>query len=383
MDYMLSDEEKTLIATAKNIAIEKMKLERKYYDENEEFPWKIIKEFAKSNLCGVYVPKKYGGLSKGIMGLVLVLEELCKVDSGAALPLAATILGTLPIILAGTEKQKTKYLFDIASGNNLAAFGLTEVNAGSDITGIATTAVKSGDYYIINGRKRFITNGGEAQVYTIFAKTNPKKGARGISCFILEKGMIGFSFGKKEVKMGIRASSTRELIFSNCKVHKDNLIGKEGQGLIIAQATLDNSRPGVAAQALGIATGALEETVKYAKKRIQFGQTIASFSAIQHMLADMATEIEAARALLYSLARTIDSGKQKRVSKESAMAKLFCSEVAMKVTVNAVQIFGGYGYSRECPIEKMMRDAKITTIYEGTSQIQRNEIALNLIKQSF
>ena len=245
-----------------------------------------------------------------------------------------------------------------------------------------TTAVKDGDYYILNGTKCFITNGGDAETYTVFAKTNPSKGARGISCFILEKGMPGFEFGKKEKKLGIRASSTRELIFNNCKVHKDQLLGKEGHGLMIAQATLDNSRPGVAAQALGIAAGALEEAVEYARKRVQFGQPIASFQGIQHMLADMATKVEAARALLYASARMIDSGKAKRTSKESAMAKLFCSEVAMEVTTNAVQIFGGYGYSREYPVEKMMRDAKITTIYEGTSQIQKNEIALNLIKES-
>ncbi|MCA6071195.1 MAG: acyl-CoA dehydrogenase family protein, partial [Endomicrobium sp.] len=323
----------------------------------------------------------YGGFGKGIMGLVLVVEELCKVDGAIALSLAATALGTLPILIAGNEEQKKKYLPNIASGKKLAAFGLTEANAGSDATGMTTAAVKDGDYYILNGTKCFITNGGDAETYTVFAKTNPARGARGISCFIVEKGIPGFEFGKKEKKMGIKASSTRELVFNNCRVHKDQLLGKEGHGLMIAQATLDNSRPGVAAQALGIAAGALDEAVAYARKRVQFGQAIASFQGIQHMLADMATEVEAARALLYASARMIDSGREKRTSKESAMAKLFCSEVAMKVTTNAVQIFGGYGYSREYPVEKMMRDAKITTLYEGTSQIQKNEIALNLIKE--
>ncbi|AKL97736.1 Acyl-CoA dehydrogenase [Endomicrobium proavitum] len=382
MDYFLSEEEKMMVETARTIAIEKMKPVREHYDETEEFPWDIVKEFAQADLCGVYIPEEYGGFGKGIMGLVLVVEELCKVDGGISLSLAATALGTLPILVAGNEAQKKKYLPDIASGKKLAAFGLTEAGAGSDATGMSTTAVKDGDYYILNGTKCFITNGGDAETYTIFAKTNPSRGARGISCFIVEKGTPGFEFGKKEKKMGIRASSTRELIFNNCKIHKDQLLGKEGHGLMIAQATLDNSRPGVAAQALGIAAGALDEAVEYARKRVQFGQAISSFQGIQHMLAEMATEVEAARALLYASARMIDSGTDKRTSKESAMAKLYCSEVAMKVTTNAVQIFGGYGYTREYPVEKMMRDAKITTLYEGTSQIQKNEIALNLIKES-
>jgi len=382
MDYFLNEEEKMMVETARTIAVEKMKPVREHYDETEEFPWEIVKEFAQADLCGVYIPEEYGGFGKGIMGLVLVVEELCKVDGGISLALAATALGTLPILIAGNEAQKKKYLPDIASGKKLAAFGLTEAGAGSDATGMSTTAVKDGDYYILNGTKCFITNGGDAETYTVFAKTNPSRGARGISCFILEKGMPGFEFGKKEKKMGIRASSTRELIFNNCRVHKDQLLGKEGHGLMIAQATLDNSRPGVAAQALGIAAGALEEAVDYARKRVQFGQAIASFQGIQHMLADMATKVEAARALLYASARMIDSGTEKRTSKESAMAKLYCSETAMEVTTNAVQILGGYGYTREYPVEKMMRDAKITTLYEGTSQIQKNEIALNLIKES-
>jgi len=382
MDYMLSEEEQMMVETARVVAIEKIKPLREFYDEKEEFPWEIVKEFAQADLCGVYIPEKYGGFGKGIMGLVLVVEELCKIDGAITLSLAATALGTLPILISGNEEQKKKYLPDIASGKKLAAFGLTEANAGSDATGMTTTAVKDGDYYILNGTKCFITNAGDAETYTIFAKTNPARGARGISCFILEKGTLGFEFGKKEKKMGIRASSTRELIFNNCKIHKNQLLGKEGHGLMIVQETLDNSRPGVAAQALGIAAGALDEAVDYARKRVQFGQPISSFQGIQHMLADMATLVEAARALLYTSARMIDAKISKRTSKESAMAKLFCSEVAMKVTTDAVQIFGGYGYSREYSVEKMMRDAKITTLYEGTSQIQKNEIALNLIKES-
>ena len=389
MNYFLSEEEKMIVDTARQIAQEKIKPVREKYDEEGIFPWDIVKELADAGLCGVYIPEKYGGFGDGnIMNLVLVTEELCKVDGGIALALAATALGTFPILIAGSEEQKQKYLPDIASGAKLAAFGLTEPSAGSDATGMKTTAVKDGDYYILNGTKCFITNAGEAEIYTVFAKTNPSRGARGISCFIVEKGTEGFTFGKKENKLGIRASATRELIFNNCRIHKDNLLGKEGHGLMIAQSTLDGSRPGVASQALGIAAGALEEATKYARTRVQFGQPIASFQGIQHMLASMATKVEAARALIYQVARTIDDNNKKdpkdriRTSKESAMAKLFAGEIAMQVTTDAVQIFGGYGYCKEYPVEKMMRDAKITTLYEGTSQIQKNEIALNLIKES-
>lgn len=388
MNYFLSEEEQMIVDTARQIAQEKMKPVREKYDEEGTFPWDIVKELADAGLCGAYIPEKYGGFGDGnIMNLVLATEELCKVDGGVALCLAATALGTLPILVGGNEEQKQKYLPRIAAGT-VAAFGLTEPSAGSDATGMKTVATKdaNGDY-ILNGTKCFITNAGDAEVYTVFAKTNPSRGARGISAFILEKGMEGFTFGKKENKMGIRASSTRELIFNNCKVPKENLLGKEGHGLMIAQATLDASRPGVAAQALGIAAGALEEAIAYSRTRVQFGQPISSFQAIQHMLAEMATKVEAARALLYSVARMIDDNNKKdpkdrvRTSKESAMAKLFASETAMQVTTDAVQIFGGYGYCKEYPVEKMMRDAKITTLYEGTSQIQKNEIALNLIKE--
>ncbi|MCX5778052.1 MAG: acyl-CoA dehydrogenase family protein [Elusimicrobia bacterium] len=382
MEYFLSEEQQMMVDLARKIAQEKIKPVREHYDETEEFPWPIVKELAAADLCGTYIPQEFGGFGGGIFSLVLVTEELCKVDGGIALALAATALGTFPIMIAGNDEQKRKYLPDIAAGRKLAAFGLTEPEAGSDATGLRTTAVKDGDFYVLNGTKCFITNAGDAETYTVFAKTNPGRGARGISCFVVEKGTPGFEFGKKEKKMGIRASSTRELIFNNCRIPKENLLGKEGHGLITAQATLDCSRPGVAAQALGIAAGALEEAVAYAKTRVQFGQTIASFQGIQHMLADMATEVEAARCLVYATARMMDAHPGKRTTKESAMAKLFASETAMKVTTNAVQIFGGYGYSREYPVEKMMRDAKITTLYEGTSQIQKNEIALALIKEA-
>jgi butyryl-CoA dehydrogenase len=287
----------------------------------------------------------------------------------------------MPILVLGSEEQKKKYLPDIASGKKLAAFGATEANAGSDPSAMETTAVLDGDEYVLNGTKQWITNGGEAEIYTVMAVTNRKKGPRGISAFIVEKGTPGFSFGKKENKMGIRASATRELVFDNCRIPKENLLGgREGIGFIATMRTFDRTRPGIGAQAIGIAQGALDAAVKYSRQRVQFGQPISSFQAIQHMLADMATQIEAARALVYATAKMIDAGVQ-NFSKESAMAKLFASDVAMKVTVDAVQVFGGYGYMKEYPVEKMMRDAKITQIYEGTNQIQRNVVALELIKE--
>jgi butyryl-CoA dehydrogenase len=317
----------------------------------------------------------------GVMDLVIAVEELSKICSGIALSVAATALGTFPIILYGTDEQKQKYLPRIASGQSLASFGLTEANAGSDAGAIATTAKRDGDDYILNGTKQWITNGGEAGIYTVIAKTDPARGARGASAFIVEKNMPGFTFGKKENKMGIRASATRELVFQDCRVPKENLLAREGMGFIVTMKTLDMSRPGVAAQALGIAAGALEEAIKYSRERRQFGQPICSFQGVQFMLADMATQVEAARAIVYQAARYIDSGA-KDISKISAMCKLFASDTAMRVTTDAVQVFGGYGYMKEYPVEKMMRDAKITQIYEGTNQIQREVIALNLIKEA-
>ncbi|MFH1283198.1 MAG: acyl-CoA dehydrogenase family protein [bacterium] len=381
MNYFLSEEQMAIVDIARQVAQTKIKPVREHYDEAEEFPWPIVEELSKADLCGLYIPQEYGGFGGGVFELVLAVEELCKVDGGISLSLAATALGTFPILLFATEEQKKKYLPDIAKGKKLAAFGLTEPDAGSDAGATKTTAKKDGDHYILNGTKCFITNAGEAEVYTVIAMTDKSKGSRGASAFIVEKDTPGFTFGKKEKKMGIRSSSTRELIFQNCKIPKSNLLGKEGQGFIVAMKTLDVSRPGVAAQALGIAAGALDEALSYARTRIQFGAPITSLQAIQHMLADMATEVEAARALVYQTARDIDANPDIRHTKESAMSKLFASDVAMRVTTDAVQICGGYGYMREYPVEKMMRDAKITQIYEGTNQIQRNEIALALIKE--
>ena len=382
MEYFLSEEQKMICELARRIAEEKIKPVREHYDETEEFPWPIVEELAKADLCGVYIPEEYGGTGGGVFELCLAVEELCKIDGGIALVLAATALATFPIMLFGNDEQKKKYLPDVAAGKKLAAFALTEPGAGSDATAIQTTAKKEGDIYVLNGTKCFITNGGEAQIYVVITMTDKTKGSRGASAFIVEKDTPGFSFGKKEKKMGIRGSATRELIFNECKIPKENLLGREGQGFIIALKTFDVSRPGVAAQALGIAAGALEDAINYSRERVQFGQSISSFQAVQHLLADMATEVEASRALIYATARMIDKDPKIRATKEAAMCKLLASDMAMKVTTDAVQVYGGYGYMREYPMEKRMRDAKITQIYEGTNQVMRNEIALALIKEA-
>lgn len=381
MDYLLSEEQIMVRDLARKIAQEKLKPIVAEYDKEEKFPWPIIKLLAESDLFGVYIEEKYGGMGAGVLELCLVTEELSRVCGGVAVSYAASALGTDPIMLFGNEEQKKKYLPDLASGKKIAAFAVTEPNAGSDAGAIETTARKDGNGYILNGMKHFITNAGEAEVYLIIAMTDRAKGQRGSSAFIVEKGTPGFTFGKKEEKLGIRTSTTRELIFQDCKIPKENLLGKEGMGFIITMKTFDLSRPGVAAQAVGIAQGALDLAVEYSRQRVQFGKPISSFQGIQFMLADMATQVEAARALVYSVAKMIDSGNTK-VAKESAMAKMFASDVAMKVTIDAVQIYGGYGYMCEYPIEKFMRDAKITQIYEGTNQIQRGIIAANLIKES-
>ncbi len=380
MDYLLTEEQIMIRDLARQIAKEKIKPIAAKYDIEGTFPWDIVKVLADSDLFGIYIEEKYGGTGGGCMELVLATEELSRGCGGIALALAATALGAYPIILFGTDQQKQKYLPDIAKGKKLAAFALTEAGAGSDAAAVVTTAEKKADYYLLNGTKQWITNGGEAEIYTVVASVDRSKGARGAATFIIEKGTKSFEFGKKEDKMGIRASATRELVFTDCKIPKENLLGKEGMGFIVAMKTFDQSRPGVAAQALGIAQGALDLTVEYVKERKQFGKSISSFQGVQFMLADMATGIEAARSLIYAAARMIDNGA-KKIAKDSAIAKLFASDMAMKVTTDCVQLFGGYGYMKDYPIEKYMRDAKITQIYEGTNQIQRSVIASALIKE--
>ncbi len=383
MDYLLTEFQQEIRDLAWEIARDKVMPVAQELDEKNEFPHEIMKILAQSDFFRLFVPEEYGGLvenGKGMLELCLVTEQLARACGGVAVTYAATALGIFPIILYGNEEQKKKYLPRVAEGT-LAAFAVTEPSAGSDISAIQTTARKEGDYYVLNGTKHFITNGGEADIYVVIAMTNKAKGPRGASAFIVEKGTPGFEFGKKEDKMGIRASATRELIFNECKVPKENLLGREGMGFIITLKTFDMSRPGVAAQALGIAQGAFDLALDYVRKREQFGRPISSFQGIQWMLADMATKIEAARALVYSVARMADAGHTD-IAKESAMAKMFASDVAMEVTTDAVQLFGGYGYMKEYPVEKFMRDAKITQIYEGTNQIQRNVIAQHLIKEA-
>ncbi len=369
-----------IVDLARQIAHEKIIPVRARLDETEEFPWDIMKDLAQADLFGLYIPEEFGGLGGGCFENCIAVEQLAYGCIAVTTTFAASALGGYPIVMYGTEGQKKRYLPDIASGARLAAFGLTEAGAGSDAAAIKTTAVEDGDYWVLNGTKQWITSGGEAEIYTIIALTDKNKGARGASAFILEKGDDGFTFGKKEKKMGLRASATRELVFNDCRIPKDRLLGRRGLGFIIAMKTLDLARPGIGAIGVGLSQAALDESATYARQRVQFGQPIISFQAIQHMLADMATHIEAARALVYSVARTIDSG-EKDISKISAMAKLFPTDVAMKVTTDAVQILGGYGYMKDYPVEKMMRDAKILQIYEGTNQIQRNVIGQALNKE--
>lgn len=380
MNYFLTEEQRMIVDISRQIVRDRIIPVRAEHDEKSIFPSEIIKEIANADLFRLFVPEEYEGMGKKIFESCLVTEELSKGDLSVASIYGASGLGLMPIILSGNENQKRKFLPSLASGEKLAAFGLTEPEAGSDAGSIQTRAVLSGDHYVINGTKQWISNGGEADIYTIFAKTDPEKGTKGISSIIVEKGTPGFDFGKKEDKLGIRASSARELIFTDCKVPRENLIGQEGAGLKIALKTLDPFRVEVGAQAVGVAHAAFEEALNYSKIRNQFGQPISSFQAIQHMLANMATQIEAARSLVYKAAKIIDSGEE-NIAKISAMAKLFASDMAMQVTIDAVQILGGYGYMKEYPVEKMMRDAKIIQIYEGTNQIQRNVIAYNLIKK--
>ena len=381
MDYFLTEEQRMLKELARKIADEKVMPVRAELDEKEEFPWAMMHICAEAGLFGVSLPEEYGGFGGGVFENCVVIEELSRACIGVSVSFAGSGLGAYPIVLYGTEEQKKRYLPEIASGKRLAAFGATEANAGSDVAGMQTTAQKDGDGYILNGTKQWITNGGEAEIYSVFAVTDKKRGPRGISSFIVEKGTKGFSFGKKEKKLGIRTSATRELVFEDCRIPKENLIGgREGIGLIMILKTFDMSRPSIGSQAVGLAQGAFETAARYTRERVQFGQKIISFQAVQHILADMATQIEAARALVYAVARYIDSDPRS-FSKESAMAKLFPSDMAMRVTVDAVQVLGGYGYMRDFPVEKMMRDAKILQIYEGTNQIQRNNIAMELIKE--
>jgi alkylation response protein AidB-like acyl-CoA dehydrogenase len=381
MDYGFTEYQTAIRDLSREIAEKEIRPIAAEYDREAKFPWPVVKVLAETDLFRVYIDDEYGGISDGspILNMVIVTEELSKACGGVALSFAGTALGTLPIILSGSEEQKKRWLPDIAAGKKLAAFALTEPQAGSDAGAVRTTAIRDGDHYVMNGTKQWITNGGEAEIYSVICLTNPLKGPRGASCIVVEKGTPGFTFGKKEDKLGIRASATRELIFQDCRVPVENCLGREGTGFITAMKTFDVSRPGVGAQAVGIAAGAFDLALEYACTRRQFGSPVGSFQGLRFMLADMATKIEAARALVYATARYIDTKPKERPTLYAAMSKCFASDVAMEVTTDAVQIFGGYGYMHDYPIEKYMRDAKITQIYEGTNQIQREEMSKTLI----
>ncbi|MEW9123373.1 MAG: acyl-CoA dehydrogenase [Thermotaleaceae bacterium] len=379
MDFTLSKEYVMLQEMYRDFSENEVKPLAKEVDEEERFPVETVEKLGRYGFLGIPIPKEYGGAGADNLAYAMAVEELSKVCATTGVIVSAhTSLCAWPIFEYGTQVQKDKYLIPLAKGKKLGAFGLTEPNAGTDAAGQQTKAILDGDDYILNGTKIFITNAGYADFYIIMAMTDKSKGIKGISAFIVEKDFEGFSIGKKEEKMGIRGSSTCELIFQNCRVPKDNLLGRVGEGFKIAMKTLDGGRIGIAAQALGIAQGAIDETVKYVQERKQFGRPISKFQNIQFELADMQTKTDAARLLVYRAAKAKDN--KESYGTFAAMAKLYASEIAMEVTTKAVQLHGGYGYTREYPVERMMRDAKITEIYEGTSEVQKMVISSALLK---
>lgn len=385
MAYDLTEEQKMLQDTVARIAREQIAPGAEKRDEEAAFPWDVVEIFRENGLFGADFPEAYGGSKMGLFSLCLVIEEVAKACASSAVVLLVHELGSMPIFLAGNETQKNKYFPKLATGEHLVAFALTEPNAGSDVSGIKTKAVKDGDHYVINGSKTFITHGDVADVLSVAAKTDVSvPGHKGISMFIVEKGTPGLSIGKHEKKLGIRASHTVEVILEDVRVPAENILGDEGQGFPIIMKTLDLTRVPVAAQALGIAQGAVDYAIQYTKERMQFGKPIFSFQGIQWMIADMVSQVEAARQVTYKAAAAFENIPKdmeklpKEIVRCSAIAKLIAAETAMKVTTDAVQLLGGYGYIRDYPVERMMRDAKITQIYEGTSQIQKIVIAATL-----
>jgi len=381
MIFELTDEHKLMRQMVREFAEAEIAPGVAERDEEERFDRELMYDkLGELGLTGIVFPEKYGGAEADYLSYAIAVEELSRVCASTGVTLSAHLsLGANPIYLFGTEEQKQKYLVPLAEGSKMGAFGLTENSAGSDAGGTRTTATRDGDAWVLNGSKIFITNGGDAEIYVVFARSDKEaQKHHGISAFIVEKDTPGFSFGKKEQKMGIRSSPTIELVFDNCRIPAENLLGKEGSGFKIAMKTLDGGRIGIASQALGIAQGAFDAALAYSKERKQFGQTISDFQAVQFKLADMATEIEAARLLVYQSAYKASAGQP--YSKESAMAKMYASDVAMRISTEAVQIFGGYGFTREFPVERMMRDAKITQIYEGTNEVQRVVIGAALTR---
>ena len=374
MDFHLSKEHELARKMYREFAETEVKPLAEEVDETEEFPMETVKKMAKLGMMGIYFPKEYGGAGGDVLSYAMCVEELAKVCGTTAVIVSAhTSLCCAPIFENGTEEQKMKYLPDLLSGRKIGAFGLTEPNAGTDASGQQTIAVLDGDHYVLNGSKCFITNGSVADTFVVFAMTDPKAGNHGISAFIVERSFPGFSSGKHEKKMGIRGSSTTDLVFEDCIVPKENLLGKEGQGFKVAMKTLAGGRIGIASQALGLGEGAIDEAVKYTKERVQFKRRLSQFQNTQFQLADMACRMQAAQYLVYAAA--MKKQNHEDYSKDASMAKLFAAEAASDVTRRAVQLFGGYGYTREYPVERMMRDAKITEIYEGTSEVQRMVIA--------
>lgn len=379
MYFKLSEEHEMIRKMVRDFAKNEVGPTAEERDEEERFDREIFRKMSELGLTGIPWPEEYGGIGSDYLAYCIAVEELSRVCASTGVTLSAhTSLAGWPIFKFGSEEQKHKYLKPMAQGEKIGAYGLTESSAGSDAGGMKTTAVKEGDFYVLNGSKIFITNGGEADIYIVFARTNPEEKQKGTSAFIVEKDMEGFSVGKKEKKLGIRSSPTTEIIFENCRVPKENLLGKEGDGFKIAMMTLDGGRNGIAAQAVGIAQGALDAAVAYAKERHQFGKPIIAQQGIAFKLADMATSIEASRLLTYQAAWL--EGEGLPYGKESAMSKLYAGDTAMKVTTEAVQVFGGYGYTKDYPVERYMRDAKITQIYEGTQEIQRLVISRYLSK---
>ncbi len=403
MNYFINQAEEEVVKTAQKIAQEVFKPIRAKYDEAEEYCPQATEAMAQAGLFGLWLPKEYGGADLGVNALALALEEMSKVCIGLALPAGTSALGGMPMFFWATPEQRAKWVPDLASGKKLWTFALSEAQAGSDATAIKTTAVKEGDYYILNGSKHYISTGEAADFYVVAVSTNPDRGARGISLLVVEKGTEGFFFGKKERKMGLKTNPTYDLVFRNCKVPAANLLGGEGKGLLIVQETFDYSRPGIAAQSLGVAQGALAEAVKYLKIRKQFDQPVIAFQGIGHELAELTAQVEAGRALVYKITQQMDEDFKKasaaavqnnttvhdelkalkgpRWTKYSAISKLFCSDTAMKVADRCINLCGGIAYTRDFPLEKFARDAKVTQIYEGTNHIQKNEIWANIIKE--
>ncbi len=379
MNFNLTPEQKMVQSVVRRFAETEIKPIAQEIDETEEFPWSVLKKMGELNIMGMAIPKEWNGAGVDTISYMIAIEEIAKVCASTSVIMAVhNSVCCYPIYLFGTDFQKEKFLKPLAAGEKLGAFALTEPSAGSDAGSVRTIAKLDGDEYIIQGNKIFITSGSEADVALIIASTDPSQGVRGLSAFLVEKGTPGYTYGTIEDKMGVRASATTELVFENCRIPKENLLGQEGKGFKIGMTTLDASRMGIAAQAVGIAQGALDESVKYAKEREQFGRPIGKFQAIQWMLAEMATKIQAARFLVHHAAYLKEEGKP--FTKESAMAKLYASRIAREVTSDAVQIHGGYGYTKDYAVERFYREAKITEIYEGTSEVQKMVIAREALK---